>query len=281
MRVPTASTVRSLAVLSADDVYAVTDAQLLHYDGTTWTITATSTLGGLTSMWAADPQNLFITDSTAHVYRRDLSTVETTVPHPPSDSSAIVRLYGIWGGGLDNIVAVGSFETIAQRDAVTWTYDQPQTPTTIFNAVWGQDGTVFVAGTNLIKKRESTTWTVVQPTAGKPAATDKIAGIWGASPTDLYFVGTASGAPPTGVIYHFDGSAFTAVTPPNTPSMKQIWGRSGSSVYAVGDAGTILHFDGADWTETIVNAGLEAVAGIGNDVFVGGANGAVWKLSEP
>jgi hypothetical protein len=53
-----------------------------------------------------------------------------------------------------------------------------------------------------------------------------------------------------------------------------VWGSSGSDVFAVGTGGTILHYDGADWSpmDSGTTHGLEGVWGSGGgDVFAGAA----------
>ena len=50
-----------------------------------------------------------------------------------------------------------------------------------------------------------------------------------------------------GTILHYDGNEWTKMYSPTTAMLTAIWGASGSQIYAVGKEGTILHFDGATW----------------------------------
>lgn len=45
-----------------------------------------------------------------------------------------------------------------------------------------------------------------------------------------------------GTIIHYDGSAWTKVTPVTTSNLRAIWGSSASNIYAVGDGGLVLHY---------------------------------------
>lgn len=71
----------------------------------------------------------------------------------------------------------------------------------------------------------------------------------GPSPEQLYAVG---GAPGAGVARAWDGAAWGEVDlPPGTPLLNWVHAFASDDVYAVGEGGTILHYDGLTWsTET-------------------------------
>jgi hypothetical protein len=80
-------------------------------------------------------------------------------------------------------------------------------------------------------------------------------GIWGPSENDLWAVGDDKSLDnPRGVIWHFDGVEWSVVDTSliregGVPVLFKVWGRSAAEVYAVGQEGAILLFDGARWTE--------------------------------
>jgi uncharacterized protein (TIGR03437 family) len=52
-----------------------------------------------------------------------------------------------------------------------------------------------------------------------------------------------------GTVLHFDGTVWTRVPGiPTQMTLSKIWGAGSTNIWAVGDYGTILHFDGAAWT---------------------------------
>lgn len=54
-------------------------------------------------------------------------------------------------------------------------------------------------------------------------------------------------------------------------------------MFAVGDSGTILHFDGAAWTKmehANAPADLNHVPGVDRDVYVVGDDGVIWRLAR-
>ncbi|MFO0575875.1 MAG: hypothetical protein U1A78_17900 [Polyangia bacterium] len=51
-----------------------------------------------------------------------------------------------------------------------------------------------------------------------------------------------------GTLLHFDGAAWTAVTAGTSNALSRVFALTPSRAYAVGQAGTVLAFDGARWT---------------------------------
>lgn len=50
-----------------------------------------------------------------------------------------------------------------------------------------------------------------------------------------------------GTILHYDGMVWSAVSSGTTESLYGVWGNGRYDLWAVGDSGTILHFDGTSW----------------------------------
>jgi len=59
-----------------------------------------------------------------------------------------------------------------------------------------------------------------------------------------------------GVIVHWDGSAWAIVSSPCVKALNDVWGTSQSDVFAAGEGGTVLHYDGESW-ETSRSGGIE------------------------
>jgi hypothetical protein len=105
--------------------------------------------------------------------------------------------------------------------------------------------------------------------------------VWGPSPDELYAVG---GEPGAGRMMRFDGAAWSEVPlPAGTPLLNWVFGFSSSLAYAVGEGGTILRYDGADWqTEsTTVTEDLWGVWGASPDELwaVGGRGRAAGQAT--
>lgn len=85
-----------------------------------------------------------------------------------------------------------------------------------------------------------------------------LSGVWGSAPDDVYVVG---GTPDVGVVYHFDGDDWSAVTIPQVSLLVWVFGFGSDNVIAVGEDGSALQFDGAMW-RTLDTGVSEALWGV-------------------
>lgn len=69
---------------------------------------------------------------------------------------------------------------------------------------------------------------------------------WGPASDDVYFFG---GQPESGVIIHFDGTAFTREEIPDVPILVWGFGFGAEDIYGVGEQGAVLSYDGTTWSE--------------------------------
>ena len=69
---------------------------------------------------------------------------------------------------------------------------------------------------------------------------------------------------------------------PTGITQNALWGSAPDDVYAVGDAGTILHFDGKSWTQSFSPVAGKALYGVGgtekNHAFAAGQDGTVIRF---
>jgi hypothetical protein len=85
-----------------------------------------------------------------------------------------------------------------------------------------------------------------------PDNTARLFGIWGIAANNLWAVG--GDAENQAVVWHFDGKMWTVrdvsgIVPPGVPTtLNKVFGRAAGDVFAVGDTGVILHFDGGEWS---------------------------------
>lgn len=76
-----------------------------------------------------------------------------------------------------------------------------------------------------------------------------------------------------GTVLHFDGSTWSAVDVPAAVQVNAVWGTGPTNLFAVGDLGTALHFDGDSWR-------LVPTRATGSLEGVGGADGDVWIAGD-
>lgn len=51
-----------------------------------------------------------------------------------------------------------------------------------------------------------------------------------------------------GTVLHYDGAGWTEMASPTSEDLYDVWGSGPSDVFAVGDSGTVLHHDGTVWS---------------------------------
>jgi hypothetical protein len=55
-----------------------------------------------------------------------------------------------------------------------------------------------------------------------------------------------------GAIVHYDGTAWSELTSsPTSAGLRGVWGTAANDVWAVGDSGVILHFEGSSWSKDV------------------------------
>ena len=105
-----------------------------------------------------------------------------------------------------------------------------------------------------------------------PAQKNPIYSLWAISPTDIW------GAGGNGVLIHFDGANWNAVSSGVTTGLNALWGSSSTDVWVVGEFGKILHYNGTNWapvTSGAVNE-LNAIWGVSaKDIWTVGENNIV------
>ncbi|MDH5491402.1 MAG: hypothetical protein OEY14_05560, partial [Myxococcales bacterium] len=79
------------------------------------------------------------------------------------------------------------------------------------------------------------------------SATGWLMNVWGPSPEELFIPG---GTPTRGLIMHYDGERFSELALGiDVPLLNWCHGFGPSDVTVVGNAGTVLHFDGSAWSQ--------------------------------
>jgi len=296
-----------------DDVYAIGDATLIHWNGSAWSaVTLPASLPTFRAV-AGDAQNVYIACDGGKivVYDDTADTWQTITTATTEDLHAIWTVPGL-------TVAVGDHGAIVQNAGSGWVLgSSPATDN--LTSVWGDpndatSGVFAVGDSGTVLFFDGRAWRPMSLGRGVTGPVNQrlvsLRGVSGSSGfTELLALGTseimsyegAAWSPtfvPTnntidglwasatddiyavgrnGTILHNDGLAWTIEAVPNmTPDLHAVWGTSSTDVYAVGDDLTILHNDGSGWTiENSVPGGgsFTAVFGVGGHVYVAGTNG--------
>ncbi len=174
------------------------------------------------------------------------------------ESGTTVTLEGVWAGSGSEVFAVGENGLILKYDGSSWRTMNSGTGFAL-EGVWGKSGQdvfatggdIGLVGGGIILHYDGNTWTNITPT--HMSALTFIGGAWGPSESaDVYFSVTDASSlfSISGIIWHYNGSSWqTAVGKERGfAALESISGTSGSNMFASGDKGTLLHYDGSSWT---------------------------------
>jgi hypothetical protein len=232
---------------------------LQNTGGSRWNLTlvdTTNVSAVLTSIWGAGPSNVFAVGKCQDVplsmrYNGSVWTVPVSCPAgTPAGFAFIHRYTSVWGNSASDVFAVRQYRrTMSSMAAIDHFDGQSWTQTYIrqcsgqcglaVRAVWtGAVGSAIAVGdSGTILRYNGASWD------SEPSSTTAhLTAIWGAGASGPVFaVGDA------GTILINNGVGWTAQTSGTTQPLYAVWGTSGSDVFAVGGAGTILHYNGT-WT---------------------------------
>jgi hypothetical protein len=181
---------------------------------------------------------------------------ERVIWGPAFDTTGIGFLSAVWGSAPDDIFVVGGQPGQAEVyhfDGQAWqTMNVPPVDLLVWVFGFGPDDVFAVGRSGGVIHYDGQRWITL------PASTNEdLWGVWGTSPSDLWIVGgdVEEGQDPGNpgpLILHYDGVQFTTVAAPATgrpaTALFKVWG-IGSKVFAVGEFGLILEFDGAVWVD--------------------------------
>jgi len=214
------------------------------------------------------------------------------------DQATTGAILGFWGESTRDIFAVGGDLDVSGGNAVVLRYDGSVWNDMTISApgLWwahgfGPDDVYAVGEQGTLAHWNGTDWTVLD--TGSPFT---LWGIWGASPTEMWAVGGDVLTGGAGVLRGWDGVGWTDVTSIDVTDelFFKVWGSAADDVFVVGDGGTILHYDGTDWTTmdsgttqrliTVYGRGpgdVYAVGGLASPVLLH-YNGSTWnELTTP
>lgn len=203
-----------------------------------------------------------------------------------SPSAALLSVHGtsaddVWMVGADD----GGGALVLHWDGRSWRREAA--PDVAADLWWVQalaSGAVFMGGSaGTVLERRAGALTRLSTPGG---VDDTVFGVWAASETDVYAVGSVDGR--SGFIWHFDGQAWLSLALPGglpldgdgaTPGLFKVWGRSPEDVWVVGDRGVVLRGDASSGFRQIVSGVDERLFTVHGSaervVMVGGSSNAL------
>jgi hypothetical protein len=179
----------------------------------------------LVAVWGVSANDIWAVGGSGQIMH---NTMATTWSQPQSGTTR--NLWAVWGSGASDVYAVGDRGVIVHYDGSSWSR-QSSPATTTLTGLWGSSATdVYAVGFGgEVLHNDGSGWS--EESSG---VTDDLNAITGVG-SDLFVVGSG------GVILHRSGGTWSPEMSGTTRSLWAVWGSSTAGVYAVGDAGTILH----------------------------------------
>ena len=128
--------------------------------------------------------------------------------------------------------------------------------------VWGAtESDIFAVGdSGHMIHYDGSGWTPLK-TKGWTVPTNDLNAVWGVTGGGGVFAVGSEGS----IVQGRHKGDLALVPTPTEARLLEVWGRSASDVFAVGEGGTILHFDGDAWTQEPSGTDLELNAVVGLD----------------
>jgi hypothetical protein len=267
-----------------------------------WTPVTTASTTDFAAVWAFGANNIWIAGANAEIYQWNGTTWLDR-------SGGAQDVWTVWGATANDVWEAGPFCEVRRWNGTTWSsVTVPICGGAAITAIGGTAANdVWLVGYGGQAFRYNGTFTPL------PQANNvDLNGLWAASASEAYFVGTR------GAILHWNGSSvadeqigmmvtltavwgsspsdvwtvgaggriyrkvnngvWTQVTSPTTQQLYAVWGRAANDVWAVGDAGAAIHYDGVSWQKVTMptTASLRAIAGVpGGGIRIVGLGGTI------
>jgi hypothetical protein len=210
-----------------DDLFAVSGGNLVHWDGTAWSIVdfaGAIAPTDLAAIWGTSRDDLWLGDtSNGRVFRWNGTRWTTMI-------TQTVEVTDLWGSSGTDVFAAGIFG-FARWNGATWT-EINDTAVEKPVGLWGFGANdVWAVGDfSTLAHWDGTAWTDTLPMNNDRFEEDH-ASVWGAAPDDVWAVGDF------GAISHWDGAHWSQVQYgafPYYPFLTKVHGSSPDNVWAVG-----------------------------------------------
>jgi hypothetical protein len=276
------ATYRSLGSVwgaSGQDVYAVGyGGTIVHFNGDVWAPMASLTDEALIYVNGTAAQDVFCVGARGGVFHYDGVQWDKVTS---DNETSPVSIRHAWGDAIGNLYATDGLRLL-HFDGRTWTDMAVDSRINAIDSVWGAGGQVHFwgideGGIHRVYFHDGGGWQEM-------ASWDNSAwGLVAASGTPAgksYILNNPSGR---AEFFRHDGNSWTRIGGKMPGTLKGLWGRSETDIFAVGEKALALYYDGNDWRP--MDSGTEADL---NDVWSGpsgpviavGAAGTVLRYDD-
>lgn len=189
-------------------------------------------------------------------------------------------LWSVWGSSATDAWAAGESGSLVHYSGGKWQASLSPTKSPLY-ALWGSAANdIYAVGDRgTVLHYDGQEWSAMT-ISGSTTGIGALYGVWGSSKDDVWIVGAG------GVILRKSGGTLSRVQTPMDPAyqvlLKSVWG-TGNTVYAVGAAGSLLKYDGTNWSASMVPGAmseiLTSIAGTSaSNLFVSSLSGAIRRF---
>ncbi|MBI5845292.1 MAG: hypothetical protein HZB23_11555 [Deltaproteobacteria bacterium] len=257
---------------SSTDIWAVgQNGIIMHYNGTVWAASASNTTENLNAVWGTAANNVWAVGNNGEILHYDGAAWDSTVASPTTRS-----LSCIWGADANHVYVGGNYKVFLKYDGANWTKvsgdSGAESGGMVYMDIWGTSAAnVYITYMSGFPLNEyAVYWSDGNaPVLSYSTSDSSPMSIWGSGPNDIW-VGSTSGK-----YFHYTGSWAEANTGDSNPIMV-MWGTASNNVYAFGNYGSILRWNGSAWSQqrTLVNIGYNTRA---NAVW-GASSNNIWAV---
>lgn len=232
------------------------------------------TEGGPTALWGSGTGDVWVTRDSG-LKRWNGSALEPVEGSP--------RAWAIWGTGPQDVWFIGIPQgSSSPTGLIHWDgshfvfHASPQLASGAVSLRGTGPQDVWATTSTQLLRWDGQVWTRVSD--GPPMTSSQPARVWPVGPGDLWTY-----EPTFDRVHHWDGQVRTLVPKtgeerPTYEHLQDVWANSPTDVWAVGNSGAAVHFDGVQWSPvpTGTTATLMGVGGTGADnVWAVGQEGTV------
>lgn len=260
---------------ASDDIWIVgrQNGALLHYDGERLTMPPTNFAKknlSLFGIWGSGPRDVWAVGGNGAILHYD-GKWQTAPALTSSD------LLAIGGSSAQDILAVGR-GVILHYNGKDWTPVEYREPYSIHGVWYAGPNDAWMVGYNDFNHGVTLHWdgnSVRLVVKNELRMRD----VWGDQRGGLWAVGSRT-SPNMGIVLRFERSQWHQVA--RVPSwLTVIWGTSPDDIWATGEEGVMLHYDGTQWSETSVpKAHYRGLWGLRGDLWAVGERGMVLHLAD-
>ena len=270
----------------ATDILAVGEGgHILRFDGKQWSDTTTPTTEDLNGVWGAGASARYIVGDNKTVLQWEAKAGKWTLLAAPTSTQA-KHLQSVWGHSATDVYMAYRWGDLLRFNGANWTHDKTMLSTISGVAldIWGTSATdIYVVGQSYISgnvngigaHNSGGGWAKLNKSITNAGSKAWMASVW-VAPNGYAFISAGEGR-----VIRCKGTGKASCTDwqPTKNDLYGVWGRSSLDVFAVGDRGTILHFNGGTWTAQASGTvhDLRGVWGDGKQVLAVGKDGTILR----